>query len=52
MFNALLCVEVVAMMILGKEQSKYFPRSYLLIADRFQKTLTDATRSEQREKIK
>ena len=46
MSNALLCAEVVAMMVLGKDPPKYFPQSYLLTPERFQRALDDATRSE------
>jgi glycine/D-amino acid oxidase-like deaminating enzyme len=46
MVNALLCAETVALMILGREPPKYFPRSYLATQERFQNALHDAARAE------
>jgi len=36
MVNALLCAQAAAMMILGKEPPKYFPRSFLVTSKRFE----------------
>lgn len=43
--NALLCAEAVAMMVLGKEPPTYFPRSYLLTAERMRLALDNAAQS-------
>jgi hypothetical protein len=50
--NALLCAEAVAMMILGKDVSQEFPRSYLVTPSRFEKVLEDAGRGEEVKKRK
>jgi hypothetical protein len=52
MVNALLCAETVALMILGRELPKYFPRSYLATQERFQSALYDAARAERGRAIK
>jgi hypothetical protein len=52
MSNALLCAEAVAMMVLGKDLPKYFPRSYLLTPERFQRARHYATRSERGDEVK
>jgi hypothetical protein len=50
--NALLCAETVAMMVLGEDLPDYFPRSYLITADRFQNAIDDASHSESGEDVK
>ena len=52
MANALLCAEAVAMMVLGEKPPTYFPRSYLLTAERMRPALEAARRSEGGEHIK
>jgi hypothetical protein len=42
MVNALLCVQTVALMILGREPPDYFSRSYLATHECFQNALHGA----------